>query len=141
MILQDLQGSLAREHERLHFDWAREIIKLSAGGLTLTVSLQSFYVHANASHIWLLGLCWVGLGGALVLGLYVLRGQVAFYSQARDVLLDMRKEYADAHLAAGLKAEPLAEIRTRYRVAYQAMTVSFAAAILGLLAFALLNMP
>jgi hypothetical protein len=141
MTLQDLQGNLAKEHERLFFDWAREIIKLSAGGLTLTVSLQNFYVHTNPSNVWLLALCWIGLGAALVCGLYVLRGQVVFYSQARDVLLDMRKLYPEKALADVLTIEPLAEIRTRYIVAYYAMMCFFAVALLGLLVFALLNLP
>jgi hypothetical protein len=141
MTLQDLQGQLAKEHERLFFDWAREIIKLSASGLTLTVALQNFYVHAHPVGIWLLAICWIGLGISLLSGLYVLRGQVAFYSQARDVLLDMRKAYPEKPLAEALKTEPLAEIQTRYVVAYYVMMSVFALALLGLLLFALLNLP
>ena len=138
--LGQLQDMLSREHHRLYFDWAREVIRLSAGALTLTVSLQSFYVKSNAHGLWLLGLCWVGLALALLFGLWVLRGQVRFYGEAFDTLRFLRGKWGDMEISQTLQTEPLAELRTRYVRAYYAMTFSFAAALLGLILFGIWNL-
>lgn len=137
----ELQDTLLQKHLCLHFDWAREVIKLSAGALTLTVSLQSFYVKADPHAIWLLGLCWAGLALSLLFGLYVLRGETTFYHEAFEVLRSLRSGWDDKAVAQTLQTEPLAELRGRYVGSYYAMTISFATALLGLILFGILNLP
>jgi hypothetical protein len=141
MTIQELQDSLAKEHQRLFFDWTREVIKLAAAGLTLTVSLQSFYVRANPEGVWLLALCWVGLTVSLLSGLWVLRGQAVVHFEAMDNLRALRQDFPDKGITAALATEPLAELRPHFWVAYYVMMISFGAALLGLLLFALLNLP
>lgn len=140
MTIQELQDSLAKEHQRLYFDWAREVIKLTAAGLTLTVSLQSFYVRANPEGVWLLALCWIGLTVSLLSGLWVLRGQAVVHFEAMDNLRALRKDFPDKGIADALVNEPLAELRTHFVIAYYVMMISFGIALLGLLLFALLNL-
>ncbi|MGD0536200.1 MAG: hypothetical protein ABSC03_01010 [Verrucomicrobiota bacterium] len=141
MDISELQTHLAREHKRLYFDWAREIIKLSAGGLTLTVSLQNFYVKPNAHAIWLLALCWIALALALLLGLWVLRGEAVLHYNALDTLRGLRSDFQDQAIAQVLNKESLAELHPRYLRAYRAMPISFAAALVGLVLFGILNLP
>lgn len=140
MTLGELQTQVSREHQRLYFDWAREIIKLAAGALTLTVSLQSFYVKATAHGLWLLAACWIGLTLSLVFGLFVLRGEARLYFDAADALRTLRGRFQDAAIADVLKTEPLAELRRPFVRAYYAMTVAFVVALIGLLLFGIWNL-
>lgn len=143
MTASELFTELSREHRRLHFAWARDVIKLSASALALTVSLQSLFVKTHPQAIWLLAVSWASLASAILCGLWSLRGEIDLYFTAADSLSFLRSKTNENErmISEILKTEPLAELRPRYKRAYNTMIIFFAIGLLGFVLFGILNLP
>jgi TctA family transporter len=138
----ELYHKLMDEHRRLHFGWARDVIKLSASGLALTVSLQSFFLKPHSQTLWMLAVSWGCLVFAILFGLWALRGEVDLYYTAADSLGFVRSKTTNEQaISQILQNESLAELRPEYKRAYSAMIAFFVAGLLGFVLFGILNLP
>lgn len=87
-----IERDLVSKWEIPYFNWIRQIVTLSASGLTLLVALQKNYVPQNPTGLWLLQLCWCLLAISIVSGLLVLFGESQRNLDAANYLRKKRIE-------------------------------------------------
>lgn len=75
--------------------WHRQLMLLASSGLTLLVSLQGSYVPKNPIGLWLLQVCWLGLGICIAAGVLVMFGEAQGHRDAQIRLAQHRHAHGD----------------------------------------------
>lgn len=138
-ILDDIEKKLLKEHWSGYYNWVRQIVSLSAGALTLTISLQKLYIPDKPSGLWLLQFSWLCLILSLYLGLLVLYGEVQVPLDNLNELRQLRAQNGDRETGISILEFPFFKVRSIYRIAYLLMASSFSLALLLLSLFAIFN--
>ncbi len=117
-LLDDIEKNLVKEHWVGYYNLTRQLVVLSSGALTLTISLQKFYIPASPSSLWLLQFSWICWILSLLFGLLVLYGEVQIPLDHVNQLRKARDKDGDHKTAISLLEFPFFRVRTLYRKSY-----------------------
>lgn len=140
ITIDDVIKRFTIEQTEKYYNWARHIVTMSGGALTLLVSLQNNYVPQKPAQIWLLQLCWTLLAVAILSGSIVLYGEQQNVFDARKKLILRRQEKGDMILAAELNAGWNYTPRKIFHFSYNLMAGCFSLSLVCLAWFSSLNL-
>lgn len=138
-LLDDIEKKLLKKSWDGYYNFARQIVTLSAGALTLTISLQKFYIPQHPLGLWLLQLAWVSWILSLLFGFLVLYGEVQIPLDNLNQLRKARDKNGDLETGVSLLEFPFFEVRSLYRKSYFLMVSCFLLAIFSITIFSILN--
>jgi len=140
VTFEDIERRLLEMHTKAYYAWIRQVVTLSAGSLTALVALKNNYVSANPQALLLLKACWAGLALSILLGVVALFGEAQTPLDAVNNIRKDRKELGDEATARKLTKNSGTMPKKRYIYAQKTLYYSFAASVLLLCAFAIVNM-
>jgi hypothetical protein len=146
-IVKEAFDEASNQKRQALLDWLARLVTLSSGGLTLLVSLQNTYIPRNPKAILLLCVCWSLLGVTVLAGLLALYGEVRLHDDFQQALLKNLSERAkfpadlDPNLAQTIIRVTPYKYSTTFHLAKHLCVFSFAASIVCLCVFAILNLP
>lgn len=141
VTLDDIERRLVLEYGEKRYNWHRQLVTLSSGGLTLLVSFQSNYVPEHPDFIIFLKLCWGALAISILSGVLALVGAAQTPLDLAVSLRRRRESYGDGETVRFLNETNGIPQRERipYQVAERLLVGSFVLALLSLSVFAILN--
>lgn len=141
VTLDDIERRLVLEYGEKRYNWHRQLVTLSSGGLTLLVSFQSNYVPEHPDFIIFLTLCWGALAISILSGILALVGAAQTPLDVAVTLSRHRENHGDSETARFLNETNGISQRERlpYQVAERLLVGSFVVALVSLSVFAILN--
>lgn len=137
----DIVRRLVLDYWDRRINWHRQLTTLSAGGLTLLVSLQSSYVPQDAQGLFVLKCCWGALAIAVCSGVLVQIGSAQtpldsaadLHDQIRTLGPEMAAQLLEESNGIGKRE------RWPYRMGETLLVAAFLVALVSLTLFATLN--
>ena len=140
VTFDDIEARLTDQSGKARYDWFRQIIGLSAGALTLSISLQNQYLPKVPKEPWLLKWCWVLLAISVLAGMLALHGEGQTPLDAVNHLRRMRRTVGDAAAADAIRNVSYFSRRPIYKWSEHLLIVGFSAAAVFFGWFAVLNL-
>lgn len=141
VTLDDIERRHLFEYQEKRYEWHRQLVTLSSGGLTLLVSLQSSYVPELPSGLFLLQMCWSLLAISICSGILLLFGSAQSRLDAVNNLRGLRKDHGEKKAVQLVRKTNGTHLRERFvfRLAEHLAVGCFLGALVSLSWFAVLN--
>jgi hypothetical protein len=141
VTLDDIERRHLFQYQEKRYEWHRQLVTLSSGGLTLLVSLQSSYVPELPSGLVLLQMCWSLLAISICSGILLLFGSAQSRLDAVNNLRGLHNNHGEkkaVQLVCETNGAYFRE-RTVFRLAEHLTVGCFLGALVSLAWFAILN--
>lgn len=141
VTLDDIERRHLLQYQEKRYEWHRQLVTLSSGGLTLLVSLQSSYVPELPSGLFLLQMCWSLLAISICSGILLLFGSAQSRLDAVNNLRGLRRHNGDEKAAQIVHKANGVHFQERYifRLSEHLAVGCFLGALVSLAWFAILN--